>query len=66
MSTHKLKGLKGSGYQASWKDPAGARRAKNFNDHILQDFLSKNMLFNPRFEEKLWIYYWQNLFKRYL
>ncbi len=38
----------------------------DINDHILQDFLSKNMLFNPRFEEKLWIYYWQNLFKSYL
>ena len=30
MSTHKLKGLKGSGYQARWTDPAGVRRAKNF------------------------------------
>ena len=30
MSTHKLKGLKGSGYQARWSDPAGVRRAKNF------------------------------------
>ena len=30
MSTHKLKGLKGNGYQARWTDPAGSRRAKNF------------------------------------
>ena len=30
MSVHKLKGLKGSGYQARWSDPAGVRRAKNF------------------------------------
>ena len=30
MSVHKLKGLKGGGYQARWSDPAGVRRAKNF------------------------------------
>lgn len=30
MSTHKIKGLKGSGYQARWSDPVGVRRAKNF------------------------------------
>jgi hypothetical protein len=38
----------------------------DINDSILQDFLSKNMLFNPVFEEKLWIYYWRNLFNSYL
>lgn len=30
MSTHKLTGLKGNGYQARWTDPNGARKAKNF------------------------------------
>ena len=38
----------------------------NINDKVLQEFLSKNLLFNPIFEEKLWIYYWRNLFMSYL
>ena len=38
----------------------------DINEYILQDFLARNINFNPIFEEKLWISYWRNLFKSYL
>lgn len=42
------------------------KQISDVNDSILQDFLLKNKFFDPGFEEKLWIYYWRNLFMSYL
>ena len=38
----------------------------DINTGLLNTFLQKHQFFNPKNEEKLWIYYWKNLINSYL